>query len=143
MCVAMPDPTKPRAKIVIEPRGGDLSPLRPRLRPFCHTCGWRKGGLDSWDGNACKCGYRALPMAMTGEQNYDVLLTSAVSRLHARRDPLDKTRWVYFAKESESTWSVTTEAMLQLGLMPETAEAYYKWAQADETAIERGNGRRW
>lgn len=27
------------------------------LHPFCNTCGWRKGGLDSWNGNACKCGY--------------------------------------------------------------------------------------
>lgn len=24
--------------------------------PFCHVCGWRKGGVDSWDGRACKCG---------------------------------------------------------------------------------------
>lgn len=24
--------------------------------PICHVCGWRKGGVDSWDGKACKCG---------------------------------------------------------------------------------------
>lgn len=27
--------------------------------PFCRRCGWRKGGVDSWDGAACKCGNRA------------------------------------------------------------------------------------
>jgi hypothetical protein len=26
------------------------------LHPGCDRCGWRKGGLDSWDGNRCKCG---------------------------------------------------------------------------------------
>lgn len=26
------------------------------LHPFCNTCGWRKGGLHSWNGNRCKCG---------------------------------------------------------------------------------------
>lgn len=25
--------------------------------PMCNTCGWHKGGLDSWDGRACKCGH--------------------------------------------------------------------------------------
>jgi len=29
----------------------------PKLHPFCWVCGWRKGGPDSWDGKACKCGY--------------------------------------------------------------------------------------
>ena len=27
------------------------------LTPMCNTCGWRKGGLDSWNGQACKCGH--------------------------------------------------------------------------------------
>jgi len=26
------------------------------VHPFCKACGWRKGGVDSWDGQACKCG---------------------------------------------------------------------------------------
>jgi hypothetical protein len=26
--------------------------------PFCRVCSWRKGGVDSWDGKACKCGLR-------------------------------------------------------------------------------------
>lgn len=27
------------------------------FHPFCKVCGWRKGGRDSWDGKACKCGH--------------------------------------------------------------------------------------
>lgn len=40
--------------------------LKP-LRPFCKTCGWRKGGVDSWDGNRCKCGHSALTLEMDAE----------------------------------------------------------------------------
>jgi hypothetical protein len=25
------------------------------LYPVCQICGWRKGGVDSWDGHRCKC----------------------------------------------------------------------------------------
>lgn len=32
------------------------------LHPYCNNCGWRKGGVDSWDGNACKCGHREPPI---------------------------------------------------------------------------------
>jgi hypothetical protein len=28
------------------------------LRPYCNDCGWRKGGRDSWNGVACKCGHQ-------------------------------------------------------------------------------------
>lgn len=32
--------------------------LNPKqFRPFCKDCGWRKGGIDSWNGAACKCGH--------------------------------------------------------------------------------------
>lgn len=24
---------------------------------WCRICGWAKGGKDSWDGRACKCGF--------------------------------------------------------------------------------------
>lgn len=24
--------------------------------PMCRECGWAQGGLDSWNGRACKCG---------------------------------------------------------------------------------------
>lgn len=33
-----------------------------KLHPFCRECGWRKGGLDSWSGHACKCGFYAEPL---------------------------------------------------------------------------------
>lgn len=33
-----------------------LSEKQLSLTPMCNTCGWRKGGLDSWNGRACKCG---------------------------------------------------------------------------------------
>lgn len=33
-----------------------------RLHPFCKACGWRKGGTDSWDGKACKCGHSEPPI---------------------------------------------------------------------------------
>lgn len=29
---------------------------------LCHRCNWRKGGVDSWDGAACKCGLRSVLM---------------------------------------------------------------------------------
>lgn len=37
------------------------------LRPYCCTCGWRKGGPDSWDGVACKCGHQEPPMKRIDE----------------------------------------------------------------------------
>lgn len=30
--------------------------------PMCSRCSWRKGGKDSWDGRACKCGLREAPL---------------------------------------------------------------------------------
>lgn len=31
---------------------------RPQpFHPYCPVCGWRKGGVDSWDGKSCKCRY--------------------------------------------------------------------------------------
>lgn len=27
------------------------------LYRWCHACGWAKGGKDSWNGRACKCGF--------------------------------------------------------------------------------------
>lgn len=34
------------------------------LHPFCNVCGWRKAGIDSWNGRACKCGHREPPMVI-------------------------------------------------------------------------------
>ena len=36
-----------------------------RLHRYCDRCGWRKGGLDSWDGKACKCKIAEPPMPET------------------------------------------------------------------------------
>jgi hypothetical protein len=41
---------------------GDMIEENSRLRPFCRACGWRKGGPDSWNGKACKCGHSEPPM---------------------------------------------------------------------------------
>lgn len=39
------------------------TPTRKRhKRPMCQTCGWRRGGVDSWDGVRCKCSLTALPL---------------------------------------------------------------------------------
>lgn len=58
------------------------------LSPFCHKCGWRKGGPDSWNGRACKCGMSAPPLAerlssskfsLTEEDKLHALLAAAYS----------------------------------------------------------------
>lgn len=36
--------------------------MTEKLHPFCNKCGWRKGGVDSWDGNRCKCGHAEPPI---------------------------------------------------------------------------------
>lgn len=35
------------------------------LHPYCNSCGWRKGGRDSWSGSACKCGHWEPPIGAT------------------------------------------------------------------------------
>ena len=34
-------------------------PKAGKRYPFCNECGWRKGGIDSWNGHSCKCGHTA------------------------------------------------------------------------------------
>ena len=34
------------------------------VRPLCRVCGFAKGGLDSWDGQACKCGLTEPPIEL-------------------------------------------------------------------------------
>ena len=85
-----------------------------------------------------------LPLTMTGEKRDDALaLAAAVDRLDARRDPLDDKRWVYFAEETRSAWSVTAESLIKLGSMANTDDAYHEWASSDDAGIERASGRRW
>jgi hypothetical protein len=44
--------------VVVAPPNGLMSESNQRpLHPYCNTCGWRKGGPDSWTGFACKCGH--------------------------------------------------------------------------------------
>ena len=38
------------------------------LRPLCEKCGWAKGGLDSWNGHACKCGEYAPPIQLVEDE---------------------------------------------------------------------------
>lgn len=40
---------------------GCLEPM-PHDHRFCKVCGWRQGGIDSWDGKACKCGIRSIAL---------------------------------------------------------------------------------
>jgi len=40
---------------------------RKPLHPFCNVCGWRKGGLDSWDGRRCKCGHYEPPFPQSSD----------------------------------------------------------------------------
>lgn len=35
--------------------------MSARLHPMCRVCGWAMGGIDSWNGRACKCGHTAAP----------------------------------------------------------------------------------
>jgi tRNA(Ile2) C34 agmatinyltransferase TiaS len=37
-----------------------LTPEQQALHPACSQCGWRMGGVDSWDGTRCKCGKTSL-----------------------------------------------------------------------------------
>lgn len=53
------------ARMVAEREGGQVT--FEGLRPWCSACGWRKGGLDSWDGVKCKCGFSEPPLRRIDE----------------------------------------------------------------------------
>lgn len=55
------------------------------FHPYCKACGWRKGGADSWNGSACKCGLSAPAISVTVEAD------------RMWRDPVERLRF-----ESES-----------------------------------------
>lgn len=38
------------------------------LHPYCQLCGWRKGGVDSWDGVYCKCGHSEPAITFLSEE---------------------------------------------------------------------------
>jgi hypothetical protein len=87
------------------------------------------------------------PCTHLADKDRQLALAVAIKALNAKRDPFDDTRWVYFAEETSSWWSVTSESLLRLveisdrtDLSKEGAEgaAYAEWAETDETAVERG-----
>lgn len=58
--------------------------------------------------------------------------------MRVKRDPDDNGRWVYFAEETDSWWSVSSDALVALGSTKLTKAAYEKWAEEDEDAVEIG-----
>lgn len=58
-------------------------------------------------------------------------LAIAIEKVGAHRDRLDKSRWVYYAHETCSFWSVTESNLLKLADMD-----YDTWAEQDNTANE-------
>lgn len=42
--------------------------MNSSLHPYCVKCGWRKGGPDSWNGVACKCGHSEPPIKWVMEE---------------------------------------------------------------------------
>jgi len=49
--MARPATTRATSQSIFTAAGGQP------LHPFCNVCGWRKGGVDSWNGRACRCGH--------------------------------------------------------------------------------------
>lgn len=49
------------------------------IHPFCNTCGWRKGGVDSWNGRACKCGHSEPPFAYRNAEKATVTYIDPVA----------------------------------------------------------------
>jgi hypothetical protein len=45
---------------------------------FCGRCGWRKGGLGSWNGRACKCGHSGTPQTTCKGCGYTGLVAGKV-----------------------------------------------------------------
>ena len=60
------------------------------LHPYCRECGWRKGGLDSWNGKACKCGFYEQPISAETHAIFDRLdaIDLALTLAAERGEPL-------------------------------------------------------
>jgi hypothetical protein len=55
------------------------------LHPACHKCGWRMGGVDSWNGSTCKCGAQSrtfVEMARTWNASAPAVLQTSDTPLH-------------------------------------------------------------
>lgn len=57
------------------------------LHPYCNVCGWRKGGIDSWDGLKCKCGHSEPPMSTDDPANPAMPLDEARRAIGAMEFP--------------------------------------------------------
>ena len=75
-------------------------------------------------------------------------IAEAVESLDAQRDPNNPERWVYFADETGTFWSVTPEALLEYTTIrdrlvaehgrADNEDVYDTWAESDKTSKEIG-----
>lgn len=65
-------------------------------------------------------------------------LERGIERLSAEPDPQQPGRWIYFAEETRSWWSVSEEAVV---LMGDVDADYNTWAEQDDSAVECGKRR--
>jgi hypothetical protein len=71
----------------------------------------------------------------------------AIEALRASRDPYDSARFVYFADETSSYWSVTYESLVALGNALDArgekseADVIVEWAEGDTSGAELGGDR--
>lgn len=75
------------------PTSNELTAMQ-LLHPFCNTCGWRKGGIDSWDGRACKCGHYEPAFPLYREAAVAIGMTPSKSNRHADHEKSDDDRLV-------------------------------------------------
>lgn len=87
------------------------------LHPFCSKCGWRMGGLDSWNGRACKCGHSAPPM----DVNHPVDVVKDVAAHVYPNNDLDEASFA----EAKLALDATIEGLDPLG-GPLQPEVYYE-----------------
>lgn len=52
------------------------------FHPYCKDCGWRMGGVDSWDGKACKCGHSEAPIRRVAAHNGPVMSPTGNQSAH-------------------------------------------------------------
>jgi len=69
---------------------GRTTVVKAELHPFCNECGWRKGGRDSWNGRACKCGFYEPPFSAETNAIFDRLdaIDLALTLAGEREEPL-------------------------------------------------------
>lgn len=77
------------SKRIEKPEASAPRAVRP-LHPYCNVCGWRKGGIDSWDGRRCKCGHYEPPFSEAVNAMFDRLdaIDLALTLAAERDEPL-------------------------------------------------------